>query len=277
MFLRERGKQKNKKGLTVLKFFFVAFFVVAGYFLLHYIGYGSFTRNCIYTEKEIPVPPEFAGGKIVVFQKAYQAIGKNVEASCLPILGKIDKQLVGPETMNNLTIGRGYFEERGQYIADVEINKMLRVERIFAVTKHGINTIDSGPGPIHYLVLSDDVGELYQIATVSLGSNKGEEFLNLVLSSGTYVLSPFVFGVRNFNFQLGDSVEQMEEKAFATDYDALQKNCDSTCCNQSIEHMRRNEYPRFIGRCPKNYKQNSLVCMQSITWCEPEDISTVHE
>ena len=61
---------------------------------------------------------------------------------------------------------------------------------MMAVAKHGITTIDSGSGPIHHLILKDSKGNFYQVATVSLGINKGDEFLKAVSASEEFLLNP---------------------------------------------------------------------------------------
>ncbi len=53
------------------------------------------------------------------------------------------------------------------------------------------------------------------------------------------------------------------------DYDALNKKCDSSCCEQSIEIMRTNQYPLYTGECPTGFERNQLLCIQSMAWCEP--------
>ena len=70
-----------------------------------YVYYGSLTRNCIYTENKLPVPEQLTKGEIVVAKDAYLVIGIDKEYSCLKNLGSIDREIVGAESINNLTIG----------------------------------------------------------------------------------------------------------------------------------------------------------------------------
>lgn len=150
-----------------------------------YVYYGSLTRNCIYTENKLPVPEQLTKGEIVVAKDAYLAIGHNKEYACLKNFGKIDKEIVGAESINNLTIGRHYFTDRGLTVESLKKGASFRVVDVVAVTKHGLTTIDSGSGPIYYLILKDQNNILYQLATVSLGLNKEDLFLSFVDSTST--------------------------------------------------------------------------------------------
>src|SRR3989344_4484047 len=150
-----------------------------------YVYYGSLTRNCIYTENKLPVPEQLIKGKIVIAKDAYLAVGIDKEYSCLKNFGSIDRKIVGPESINNLTVGRRYFTNKGLAIETLKIGASFRVADVIAVTKHGLTTIDSGSGPIYYLILKDQNNISYKIATVSLGPNKEDLFLSFIDSSQT--------------------------------------------------------------------------------------------
>lgn len=167
---------------------FIPLLIVAGLALYlggHYILYGSITRNCIYTEKHLPVPEQLAKGKIVVAKDAYLAIGHDNEYACLKNFESIEREIIGPETINNITIGRHYFTERGLRVESLKKGASFHVTGVIARTKHGITTVDSGPGPIYYLILKDQNNISHQIATVSLGLNKEDLFLSFVDSTST--------------------------------------------------------------------------------------------
>lgn len=156
---------------------FVSF---ALYFGGHYVFFGSLTRNCIYTENKVSVPEQLAKGEIVIARDAYLAIGHDKNYACLKNFGNIDREIVGAESINNLSIGRHYFTDRELTVESLKKGASFRVVDIIAVTKHGLSTIDSGPGPIYYLILKDRNDILYQIATVSLGLNKEDLFLSFI-------------------------------------------------------------------------------------------------
>lgn len=163
------------------KIFIILFaFIIILFLGLRYIYYGSLTASCIYTEESLPVIKELSKGEFVIAKDAYLAIGQDDDYSCLQYFGNIDREIVGPGTINNITIGRKYFTNRGLSVKSLKKGSSFRLTEIIAITKHGISTIDSGPGPIFYLVLKDKNNISYQIATVSLGLNKEDLFLSYV-------------------------------------------------------------------------------------------------
>ncbi len=246
------------------------------------IYYGSLTRSCIYTEEILPVPENLAQGEIVVSKDAYRASGQEDGYQCLPSIGKIAWELVGPQTINNVTVGTAYFTRQGRSVAGIGIGDRFHVVGAVSVTEHGIRTIEGGSS-LDHLILEDVGGSRYSLAIVELGINKSDEFLDFVSSTGTRPLErddfrrgtekPFTFTdsptAASYDRALSDDNARRLKKP---DYDALRKNCDSDCCIKSLERMRSNGYPLFQGRCPVGYKQNSLPCIQSSTWCEPESL-----
>ncbi len=164
-----------------------------------YVYHGSLVRNCIYTENRLPVPEQLTKGEILVAKDAYLAVGHDKEYTCLKNFGSIDREIVGADSINNLTIGRRYFTDRGLTVESLKKGASFRVVDVVAVTKHGLSTIDSGSGPIYYLILKDQNNISYQIATVSLGLNKDDLFLSFVDSlspnntSSVNLLSPDSF------------------------------------------------------------------------------------
>lgn len=164
-----------------------------------YVYYGSLTRSCIYTENKILVPAQLAKSEIVVAKDAYLAVGVDKEDACLKYFGSIDREIVSPESINNLTVGRRYFTNRGLAVESLKKGASFHVVDVVAVTKHGISTIDSGGGPIYYLVLKDKNNISYKIATVSLGINKGDEFLSIVDSSSTNTASIKLLSADSFD------------------------------------------------------------------------------
>lgn len=168
---------KNKFSyLVTFTFIFVLFVLFVGG---RYLWYGSITRNCVYTEEILTVPQQLIPLDIVVVKQAYFAVGHNQDFSCLDKLGSIDRQIVSADSINNITVGRRYFEEKGLKIESLNQGTRFKVVDVVAVTKHGITTVDSGPGPLYYLILKDINEALYQVATVSMGMSKEDLFLAL--------------------------------------------------------------------------------------------------
>jgi len=161
------------KSKTIVIILFIALILYLG---MRYAYYGSIISNCIYTEKSLPVPQQLTEGKIVVVKDAYVALGHDEEYSCLQNLGNIDRKIVGPEAINNITIGEKYFTAKGLTVKPLKKGTSFNLTEVIEVTKRGISTIDSGPGPIYYLILKDKNDNLYNIATVSLGLNQEDLF-----------------------------------------------------------------------------------------------------
>jgi len=187
-----------------------------------YVYYGPLMRNCIYTENRLPVPEQLTKGEILVAKDAYLAIGIDKEYACLKNFGSIDREIVGADSINNLTIGRHYFTDRGLTVESLKKGASFRVVDVVAVTKHGLSTIDSGPGPIYYLILKDQNNISYQIATVSLGLNKDDLFLSFVDSlspnntSSVNLLSPDSFD-ETADYEGGNSLKYTGKLTELTD------------------------------------------------------------
>jgi len=166
--------QNKFSSLTIFTFILVLLALFAGG---RYLWYGSVTRTCVYTEEILPVPQQLVELDVVVVKRAYFAVGYNEDFSCMNKLGNIDREIVSAGSINNITVGRRYFEEKGLKVESLHKGTRFKVVDVIAVTKHGITTVDSGPGPLYYLIVKDQNEALYQVATVSLGMGKKDLFL----------------------------------------------------------------------------------------------------
>jgi len=171
---------KTKKVITLL---FILFILL--YLSVHFIWYGSIIRNCIYTEDILQVPQQLIDGKIVVAKDAYVGVGHDKDYSCLQNFDNIDREIINPKSIDDISVGRKYFINKGLKIESLKKNTTLTIVNVIAVTKHGLSAIDSGSGPIYFLILKDQNNILYKIATVSLGINKDDLFLSFVDSPDT--------------------------------------------------------------------------------------------
>jgi len=131
----------------------------------------------------VALSEDIKNSKIYFVKPAVVTVGATPEYSCLSEMGAISNQLV--ETKYAYI-----YKEREQRTISPSDELILEPVKLIAVTKHGITTIDSGPGPIHHLIFKDSEGGLYQVATVSLGLNKGDEFLKAVSGEEEFLLSP---------------------------------------------------------------------------------------
>lgn len=163
-----------KKLPVILLLLFLALIV-----FIKFVYYGSLTRNCIYTEKSFPIPAGLEGKKLLLTKDVYVATGKDKSYACLDEFNRVNRVIIDPASTNNITIGNKYYTERGLQVESVKKGKEFEVVGVVSTAKHGILTIDSGGGQEHFLILKDSKGILYKIFWVSLGINKGDEFIAL--------------------------------------------------------------------------------------------------
>jgi hypothetical protein len=147
--------------------------VIVLYILFHIAFYGFQLGSCEYTDEVVATPPELIGATIVVEKDQY--LGRGYDSNnCASPLKEITNQVISSESINNVTIGRRYFEDRGLTVDFLKKGKKFQLVEIIAQTKHGLGTIDSGSGPIYFLILRDENGDLYQAATVDLSFDEKE-------------------------------------------------------------------------------------------------------
>ncbi|WP_413584295.1 hypothetical protein [Bdellovibrio sp. HCB274] len=159
---------------------FCCVFVLGG---LRFCYYGSLSRSCIYTENEVPLSAEILSSKVRFIKPAAILRAPEPGYSCLEQMAKIPNQIVQTESAR-------YYPNIKSDLVGADSALELTPIKLIDVTKHGITTMDSGPGPIRHLILQDQSGSLYQAATVSLGINSGDEYLQATGPSGVFILSP---------------------------------------------------------------------------------------
>src|SRR6516164_5842703 len=174
-YLNNKGRINFRSKKLIILLFVLLVVYLGG----HYVYYGSLTRNCIYTEKELPVPEQLAKGAIVVAKDAYVAIGQDGEYSCLPRMGSIDREVVEPAEINKGL--KSYYTNRGLRVEPLKKGTSFQAIGVMAVHKYGLTTLDSGGGPIYWVILKDENNLIYQVA--SFGLNKDEPFLAFYESS----------------------------------------------------------------------------------------------
>lgn len=168
----------NKRAILILLVFFI---LLLGWRAFYY---GSVFRSCIYTEKEIELSETIKNSKFHFIKPAVVVTeGLDKTFLCLPEIGLVTNEIVEMQYASHYTQGR-------KTTVTPEMNLVLEPYKMMAVMKHGITTIDSGSGPINYLILKDSNGLLYQVGTVGLGLNKGDEFLKAVSGDKEFILSP---------------------------------------------------------------------------------------
>ncbi|AHZ84531.1 hypothetical protein Bb109J_c1840 [Bdellovibrio bacteriovorus] len=166
--------------------------IVAGLLLgLRYCYYGSLLGTCVYTEEIQAVPAQFSSAKVRLIRPAAVLRGIDKEYQCLAEMGAITNKIVEAKHASHY---RYQIENLQTETVDAGSNLDFEIVKMIAVTKHGIKTLDSGSGPIEHLILKDQHGNLYEVATVSLGLNAGDEYLKAITSDGQeIILNPEAF------------------------------------------------------------------------------------
>ncbi|AFY01693.1 hypothetical protein Bdt_2006 [Bdellovibrio bacteriovorus str. Tiberius] len=117
--------------------------------------------------------------------------GIDKEYQCLAEMGAITNKLVEARHAIHYQY---QIENMQTQTVDASSDMEFELVKMIAVTKHGIKTMDSGSGPIRHLILKDQHGNLYEVATVSLGLNAGDEYLKAITTeSQEIILKPEVF------------------------------------------------------------------------------------
>lgn len=132
------------------------------------LGFG-----CKYTEEVLLAPEGLERVSLVLMTDAYVAVGKSKEYGCLKEEEAVERQLLAPGLIGNLTIGKRYFENDGQQVVSIQKGAAFKVTGVIAITKHGLSTIDSGPGPVFFLILRDAAGNTYKVLPYVLGKYEG--------------------------------------------------------------------------------------------------------
>jgi len=165
---------KNKKILLAIGAF-PAFFLVAFLGITFWIASFGFNNPypCEYTQTEVDLPPIIKNTQLVLEKDMYLGTGKQ-PSECFWIMTLPHKELIDRESIDNLTIGKEYFEERGQKISPFPKGKTFEILRAISERKHGIRTVDSGSDGGVSLILKDAEGTEYTIHETSLGFDERE-------------------------------------------------------------------------------------------------------
>lgn len=172
-----------KKKTIVILLIILLIFVALSYLGIHYIYYGSFTRSCIYTEEMLPVPEQLAKSKLVFAKSATVEVGHDKEYECLQKFGNIANNITNPAF--GTSSDSKYRTSRGLTVETLEKGSVFYIIDVMAITKHGIATIDSGPGPLYYFLLKDKNGIVYKIQTAAFGFRKEDLMVSIKDSSET--------------------------------------------------------------------------------------------
>ena len=130
-------------------------------FFVHAILSGTFFGGCIYTEQLQPLPQWAQNSTIKMEQDMYliKGVNKSDLAHCTESFNNINNEISTYSGDNKTGRSTEFFPA----------GKSFTIKKVISETEHGLYTIDSGPGPLVYLILEDEQGTLYQIAAVWLG------------------------------------------------------------------------------------------------------------
>ena len=179
---------------------------VAGFYGCRQVFYGSWKASCPYTEQILSVPALLAKGKLIVDSNLAVVEGTDPEYGCLKEFGKFQKQILGRQGNDATYSDGGYYAERGLKMTSLEMQEAeFQVEQVIAVYKNGLAAIDSGRGPIHYLILKNKDGVRFKFTIVFLGANEEDHFMKFVLADESQLLDYSNFRDPNngsFSFRL---------------------------------------------------------------------------
>ena len=169
-------------GMKRMKVVLGLILVLAVFATARFVYFGSMTRSCIYTEEEIPLSQEVLNSKMYFVKSAGLVQNADTEFECLVYMGGIKKQIIDINSINN-------DPNTSSSLVTPTLQLELHPIKMYAVRKHGLTTMDSGKTPTYHLILKEADGELYQVATVHLGINEGDEYLKMVTPAGEKLLN----------------------------------------------------------------------------------------
>jgi hypothetical protein len=124
---------------------------------LRYCFYGS-VQACSYSESVVKMSPDIAQARFQFGKQAAIVRGVDTEYVCLPEMGKITNKIVPAADAENY---RFQVEEAEIDLVDTSSAPELIPVKVMLVSKQA--------GSIQHLILKDKEGNLYEVATVSLG------------------------------------------------------------------------------------------------------------
>jgi hypothetical protein len=154
----------------------IIIFSVVSIFALFFIpGVGSHIYNykfnrCIYTEEILIIPDELVRVELNLENNTYMVKGDSSN-HCTKILKGVSRELISNIQLKNNYINLGNHYNKGIITEPISMGKSFKLEKIIAETKHGFSTIDSGNGPLYYLILKDEQGLEYKLIYTNLGKD----------------------------------------------------------------------------------------------------------
>jgi hypothetical protein len=135
--------------------------------LIRTVAYGAPWRSCEYTVSNDPMPDAYKNRQFIVNTSAYTEEGKDRDYACLSISNfNLNWENSGGWSSAEL---QDYYRDTDRIYKPVASSTVFHIVKFIKVTKHGIGTIDSGPGPLPVAILADEQGNTYMILSGDLG------------------------------------------------------------------------------------------------------------
>lgn len=140
------------------------------------LNYGFNNRPCEYTFDHFNISSTLIDRKVILIKNAYVAKGLAPDF-CKFSEYQISNQIVHSKTINNYSVGKGYYEKQGRAIEKLEKGKIFDFVAVIAKTRHGIGSMFTS-SPSFFLLLKDKSGVEYRIYISSLGFDADEAILS---------------------------------------------------------------------------------------------------
>jgi hypothetical protein len=180
------------KKYTSLEFLSNNFFVIIilavifAAYLASALYHGSFVSTCTFTEREVPLPSLIKNSKIKLIKEASIVTGREPEMECLDILGKVTNEFIEVVDENY-----SRYKDPNRKVTRVSPiqNLTFTPYKMVWYKTRGLRWALGSSSTIYILLLKNNQNEIIEIPLVSLGINKGDEFLKAVNGSDEYILN----------------------------------------------------------------------------------------
>jgi len=165
-------------------------------YLTSALYHGSFISTCTFTEGEVSLPPLIKNSSIKLIKEATIVTGKEPEMECLDTLGKVTKEFSELKYENYSRYKDP--NRKFTHVSPIQNLTFTPYKMVWYKTR-GLRWALGGSSTIYTLLLKNNQNEIIEIPLVSLGINKGDEFLKAVNGNDEYILNYDLFNkIGNF-------------------------------------------------------------------------------
>ena len=140
-------------------------------FLAKACWYGSFSRDCLYSEYSLPAPEQLEAGTLTLVNDAFLVFGSRPPSSCLSSTPQLAPQIISAQTMDRHETGHPSLPDKGIAVMPLEKGRKFTLVGASAAIRHGVAALNLGCGPVYSLVLKDNAGNRYRVNTSELGND----------------------------------------------------------------------------------------------------------